>query len=122
MLCYFRTVQACMAFGEAIYAHLAPTPNNERFFGRQQVRNQSERASELERLFGEILSNPRLIGAAWYCYQDQTVTGRDSKGECYPFGFVDITDTPYEEMTAASRKVSETMYAVRYGKGKENDR
>lgn len=30
MLCYFRTVQACMAFGEEIYAHLAPTPNDER--------------------------------------------------------------------------------------------
>lgn len=92
------------------------------FFGRQQVRNQKERAAGLERLFGEILSNPRLVGAAWYCYQDQTVTGRDSKGECYPFGFVDITDTPYEEMTAASRKLSETMYASRYGNAKENRR
>ena len=50
------------------------------------------------------------------------MTGRDSKGECYPFGFVDITDTPYEEMTAASRKLSETMYASRYGNAKKNRR
>ena len=42
MLCYFRTVQACMAFGKEIYAHLAPTPNDERFFGRQQVMNEQD--------------------------------------------------------------------------------
>ena len=48
MLCYFRTVQACMAFGEAIYAHLAPTPNNERFFGRQQVMNDQDEEIDVE--------------------------------------------------------------------------
>ena len=48
MLCYFRTVQACMAFGEAIYAHLAPTPNNERFFGRQQVMNERDEEIDVE--------------------------------------------------------------------------
>ena len=48
MLCYFRTVQACMAFGEAIYAHLAPTPNNERFFGRQQVMNERDEELDVE--------------------------------------------------------------------------
>ena len=60
MLCYFRTVQACMAFGEAIYAHLAPTPNNERFFGRQQVMNdQDEEIDVEERLLIGALDLPR---------------------------------------------------------------
>ena len=39
MLCYIKTVEACMAFGETVYAHLPPIPNNEKFFGRQQVMN-----------------------------------------------------------------------------------
>ena len=51
MLCYFRTVEECMAFGERIYAHLPPIPNREKFFGRQQVMNaQDEETAVEERL------------------------------------------------------------------------
>lgn len=51
MLCYFRSVEACMAFGEEIYAHLPPIPNREKFFGRQQVMNaQDEETAVEERL------------------------------------------------------------------------
>ena len=51
MLCYFRTVEACVAFGEKIYAHLPPIPNREAFFGRQQVMNaQDEEIAVEERL------------------------------------------------------------------------
>ena len=51
MLCYFRTVEECMAFGERIYAHLPPIPNREEFFGRQQVMNaQDEEIAVEERL------------------------------------------------------------------------
>ena len=51
MLCYFRTVEACVAFGERIYAHLPPVPNREAFFGRQQVMNaQDEEIAVEERL------------------------------------------------------------------------
>ncbi len=51
MLCYFRSVEACVAFGEEIYAHLPPIPNNEKFFGRQQVMDaQDEEVAAEERL------------------------------------------------------------------------
>ena len=51
MLCYFRTVEDCMAFGETIYAHLPPIPNREKYFGRQQVMNaQDEETAVEERL------------------------------------------------------------------------
>ena len=51
MLCYFRTVEECVAFGEEIYKHLPPIPNNEKFFGRQQVMNaQDEETAVEERL------------------------------------------------------------------------
>ena len=48
MLCYFRTVEACMAFGEKIYAHLPPIPNREKFFGRQQVMNEQDEEIAVE--------------------------------------------------------------------------
>ena len=51
MLCYFRTVEECTAFGEEIYKYLPPVPNNEKFFGRQQVMNaQDEEIAVEERL------------------------------------------------------------------------
>ena len=51
MLCYFKTVEECTAFGEEIYRHLPPIPNNEKFFGRQQVMNaQDEEIAVVERL------------------------------------------------------------------------
>ena len=48
MLCYFRTVEQCVAFGEMIYAHLPPIPNNEKFFGRQQVMNAQDEETDVE--------------------------------------------------------------------------
>ena len=51
MLCYFRTVEECVTFGEVVYAHLPPIPNREAFFGRQQVMNaQDEEIAVEERL------------------------------------------------------------------------
>lgn len=48
MLCYFRTVEQCVAFGEMIYAHLPPIQNNEKFFGRQQVMNAQDEETDVE--------------------------------------------------------------------------
>jgi len=48
MLCYFRTVEECVAFGEEIYKHLPPIPNNEKFFGRQQVMNAQDEEIDVE--------------------------------------------------------------------------
>ena len=70
MLCYFKTVEACVAFGEMIYAHLPPISNNEKFFGRQQVMNaQDEEIAVEERLLISALDLgfeecERLIHAA----------------------------------------------------------
>ena len=76
MLCYFRTVQACMAFGEAIYAHLAPTPNNERFFGRQQVMNERDEEIDVEERL--------LIGALDLPFEACAARIREAGGLCVP--------------------------------------
>jgi len=51
MLCYFRDVDTCLAFSRKIREHLPPVPNNEKFFGRQQIMNaQDEETGVEERL------------------------------------------------------------------------
>ena len=93
MLCYFRTVQACMAFGEEIYAHLAPTPNDERFFGRQQVMNeQDEEIGVEERLLIGALDLPfeacaaRIHAAGGLCVPAHI--NRGSSGVLGALGFL----------------------------------
>ena len=76
MLCYFRTVEECMAFGERIYAHLPPVPNREKFFGRQQVMNeQDEEIAVEERL---------LISALDLGFEELAVMIREAGGLCVP--------------------------------------
>ncbi|MBR3796342.1 MAG: hypothetical protein IKK34_10010 [Clostridia bacterium] len=76
MLCYFRTVEECMAFGERIYAHLPPIPNNEKFFGRQQVMNaQDEEIAAEEKL---------LISALDLGFEECAAMIHEAGGLCVP--------------------------------------
>ena len=76
MLCYFRTVEACVAFGEKIYAHLPPITNNEKFFGRQQVMNaQDEETAVEERL---------LISALDLSFEECAAMIHEAGGLCVP--------------------------------------
>ena len=76
MLCYFRTVEECVAFGESIYAHLPQIPNNEKFFGRQQVMNaQDEETAVEERL---------LISALDLSFEECAAMIQKAGGLCVP--------------------------------------
>lgn len=76
MLCYFRSVEECLAFGEEIYAHLPPIANNEKFFGRQQVMNaQDEEVAVEERL---------LISALDLSFEECAARIRKAGGLCVP--------------------------------------
>lgn len=76
MLCYFKTVEECTAFGEEIYRHLPPIPNNEKFFGRQQVMNaQDEEIAAEERL---------LISALDLSFEECAGRIREAGGLCVP--------------------------------------
>ena len=76
MLCYFRTVEECVAFGEEIYAHLPPIPNNEKFFGRQQVMNaQDEEIAVEEKL---------LISALDLSFEECAKRIHEAGGLCVP--------------------------------------
>jgi hypothetical protein len=59
-----------------------------------------------------VLAHPNMVGAHYFQYRDQPLTGRGD-GERYQIGFVDVTDTPYSEMTRAARAIGDTMYVYR---------
>ena len=76
MLCYFATVEACVAFGEAIYAHLPDIPNRSAFFGAQQVMNeQDEEVAQEGRL---------LISALDLSFEACAAMIREAGGLCVP--------------------------------------
>ncbi len=80
---------------------------------------QAERALAYTRFMQGALAHPNIVGACWFQFRDQPLTGRWD-GEGYEVGFVDITDTPYAEMTRAARAVGENLYRYRQA-GKLNN-
>ena len=83
------------------------------------VGDQQERATSYQRYVQGALVHPNMIGAHWFQFRDQPLTGRWD-GEGYQIGFVDVADTPYPEMIKASREVGENMYTYRMN-GKLNN-
>ena len=71
---------------------------------------QTERAELFMRYVRRALVQPNVVGAHWFLYQDQPLTGRERDGECFQCGFVDVCDTPYAEMVEASRNLARTLY------------
>lgn len=80
------------------------------------VGNQQERAVSYTRFVQGALVHPAFVGAHWFQFRDQPLTGRYD-GEGYQIGFVDVADTPYPELTKAAREVGAGMYRYRL-KGK----
>jgi hypothetical protein len=72
-----------------------------------------DHAAELFQYYtGTALNNPLMVGAHWFKFSDQPLTGRKD-GENYRIGFVDVTDTPYREMVDACRALAEDLYGWR---------
>ena len=82
--------------------------------GLVATRDQKERAACYRAFVGACLDHPRFVGAHWFQWQDQALTGRFD-GENYQIGFVTVTDTPYTELVDAARATAAAMYPRRYG-------
>ena len=76
------------------------------------VGDQKERAVSLTRFIQGALMVPEFVGAHYFQFRDQPLTGRYD-GEGYQIGFADVADTPYPEMTEASREIGANMYTYR---------
>jgi hypothetical protein len=80
--------------------------------GLRGLSNQVQRGHAYEHYVTQALKHPHIVGAHWFQYREQNVTGR-SDGENYQIGFVDICDTPYQEIINASRRIGQRLYELR---------
>ena len=76
--------------------------------------DQKERGECYRSFVRDCLDHPRYVGAHWFQYQDQALTGRPD-GENFECGFVTSCDVPYPEMVRASRDIAREMYPRRFG-------
>lgn len=82
--------------------------------------DEQERAVNYLRYMQGALMHPNIVGAHWFQFRDQPLTGR-ADGEGYQIGFVDIADTPYREITRTAREIGENMYRYRVNGTCKND-
>jgi hypothetical protein len=56
-----------------------------------------------------VLRNPDFVGAHWFMYTDEPLTGRTLDGENGHVGFVSVADVPYRDLAAAARAANLTL-------------
>lgn len=78
------------------------------------AQDQNERARMYEEYMLEVLKNPYFVGAHWFQYTDSELTGRAMDGENYNVGYVSVTDQPYPELVAATKKINRKLYQLAF--------
>ena len=78
--------------------------------------DQADRARMYKAYMQSVLEKPYMVGAHWFQYIDEPISGRAFDGENANIGFVTVTDIPYPELIQAVKEVTSTMYQQRYGK------
>jgi hypothetical protein len=73
------------------------------------VGGEEERGPAYARYLRSVADNPDLVGAHWFQYVDEPLTGRTLDGENGHIGFVTVTDLPYEDLVAAAREANLTV-------------
>jgi agarase len=77
--------------------------------------DQENRATMFKTYLRSVVDHPSFVGAHWFQYTDQPLTGRTLDGENYNIGFVTVTDDPYPEMVRSAREVLTELYRRRAG-------
>ena len=79
--------------------------------GLVPVDNQAARAQAYADYVLGALRHPQFVGTHWFQWMDEPTTGRVYDEENYQIGFLDVADSPYPEIIAASRKVAAELYS-----------
>lgn len=80
--------------------------------GIKSATSQENRGECFQHYVESALAHPNIVGAHWFQYGDQAVTGRGD-GENYNVGLVSIGDTPFAELIDAIRRTSYPLYEFR---------
>jgi hypothetical protein len=83
--------------------------------GLVQAMNQTERGVAYSYYVEHAAEHPAIIGAHWYQWIDQPVTGRFD-GENYNIGWIDVTDRPYPELVAAAKATHAKLDDIHSGR------
>ncbi|SDU17932.1 hypothetical protein SAMN05444156_2439 [Verrucomicrobium sp. GAS474] len=81
--------------------------------GNRWAGDQQDRGVRYENYLASALSNPACVGAHWFQYNSQALTGRVSDGENFQIGLADVTGAAYPELRDSIRKVGNTLYEAR---------
>lgn len=76
--------------------------------------SQAERAAAYGEYVRSVLRHPAFVGAHWFQWVDQPLTGRTRDGENYNIGLVNIVDEVYGEMRESARGVNGEAYWLRW--------
>ena len=74
--------------------------------GPVPVWNEAQRGQAYARFLAAAAADPVIVGAHWFQYADQPVTGRLLDGENAHFGLVGITDIPFGSFVQAVRNAN----------------
>ena len=80
------------------------------------VADQKRRAACYREYLHSVIDNPSYVGANWFCWRDQPITGVIGESANSSCGIVSVTDVPYVELTEAMRETAAEMYARRAGR------
>ncbi|MFC2111894.1 beta-galactosidase [Bacteroidota bacterium] len=80
--------------------------------GVKAANSQEDRGLKYQNYIQGALRNNYIIGAHWFQYLDQPITGRGD-GENYNVGLVDICNTPHTELLEKVRETCYNMYEYR---------
>ena len=68
--------------------------------------SEKERGPAYAHYLRAVADNPDFLGAHWFQYLDEPLTGRTLDGENGHVGFVTVADLPYAEFVAAAREAN----------------
>lgn len=105
----YRSIDAPFLCGEW---GIGSDPQQTPFRGEKPVQDLELRQKDLIRYVEHAVRNPKMVGAHFFQYRDQPLTGRPD-GEGTLRGFVNIVDTPNFNLVQSNRRVAYDMYTKR---------
>jgi hypothetical protein len=91
------------------------TPTRGQAASLVQTASEKERGIAYRYYMEQVASMPSFLGAHWFAWLDQSVTGR-MDGENYSFGFIDVTDRASPEFLEGVIAANKRLLAVHSGK------
>lgn len=73
------------------------------------AQRESERGPAYARYIHAVADNPDFVGAHWFQYLDEPLTGRTFDGENGHVGFVTVADLLYKDLVAAAQEANEAV-------------